>query len=95
MNHSSTGSPPGVGNMPVNASILIRVRPSAGRLNGAIGHFRDASWRKPSQTYVDTSIENTGLFGVDTGVLSLLPFHAPTASAYAPPARASSVGGAM
>jgi hypothetical protein len=42
-----------------------------------------------------TSIEKTGLPGVETTVLSLLPFQAPTARAYSPFPRPAAVGGAM
>ena len=79
----------------MNGSIATWVRPSAGRAKRVISHFAVASCRKPCQTNVETSIEKTGRAGVETGVLSLLPFHTPTASAYAPSSRPSSVGGAM
>jgi hypothetical protein len=44
---------------------------------------------------VDTSIENSGSSGVETRLLSELPFQTPTARAYAPADRPASVGGAM
>jgi hypothetical protein len=42
-----------------------------------------------------TSTEKTGFSGVETTVLSELPFHTPTASAYSPASRPAAVGGAM
>ena len=54
-----------------------------------------ASWRKPRQTKVETSIENSGLSGVLTSELSELPFHTPTASAYSPFERSSRDGAPM
>jgi hypothetical protein len=59
------------------------------------GQLRDASVRKPCQTYVETSIEKTGLAGVETRLLSELPFQTPTARAYAPAFRPAVLGGAM
>ena len=79
----------------MNGSTATCVRPLSGREKRVIGHFAVASCRKPCQTKVETSIEKTGRAGVETGVLSLLPFQTPTASAYAPSFRPSSVGGAM
>jgi hypothetical protein len=49
---------------------------------------------KPCHTYVDTSIEKTGRSGVETGVLSLLPFHAPATRANSPSVRPSFDGAA-
>ena len=65
----------------MNGSIPTLVSPSDGRPNRVISHLALASCRKPCQTNVETSIEKTGRDGVDTGVLSLLPFHTPIASA--------------
>src|SRR5258706_4049261 len=94
MNHSSTVFAPGWGLRPVKASIFAWTKPS-GRANSLTDQAFVASWRKPCQTYVVTSIENTGLSGVDTTVVSLLPFQAPTARANSPFCRLALVGGAM
>src|SRR5689334_15354516 len=66
---------------PLKGSILTWTRPSFGRSKLVTGHFADASWRKPCQTKVDTSIEKRGRLAVETRLLSELPFHTPTASA--------------
>ena len=83
MNSSSTVLLPWLGRRPVNASTLAWTSPS-GRAKSSIAHFDVASWRKPCHMKVVTSIEKTGLFGVDTTVLSLFPTHAPTVRAYWP-----------
>src|SRR5258706_13105138 len=94
MNHSSTVFAPGWGLRTVKASIFARTRPS-GRENSLTDQAFGASWGKPCQTYDVTSIENTGLPGVDTTVLSLLPFQAPTRRANAPFYRPAVVGAAI
>src|SRR4051812_34176138 len=94
MNHSLIDLSPACGFSPVNGSIAACTTPS-GRWKSLIAHFEVASWRKPCQTYVETSIEKTACPGVETIVLSLLPFQTPTARAYSPFARPASVGGAM
>src|SRR4030095_2787839 len=87
--------PPRDGFRPVHGSTFALTSPSAGTGKSLIAHFAVASSRKPGQTNVVTSIENSGSSGVETSELSLLPFHAPTASAYSPADRPSDVGGAM
>ena len=50
-----------------------------------------ASSMKPCHTNVVTSMEKSGLFGVLTRELSLLPFQAPAARAYWPAVRSAAV----
>ena len=94
MNSSSIDFAPGAGRAPVNGSIFAFVIPP-GFPKFVIGQLFVASSMKPCQTYVVTSIEKTGLPGVETSELSLLPFQTPATRANCPAARPSVVGGAM
>src|SRR5258705_12090848 len=93
MNSSSIDLPPGLGRSPLNGSTLTVTSPS-GFAKSLIAHVLVASFMKPCQTNVVTSIEKTGLFG-DTTEVSLLPFQAPAARADSPAERPSFVGGAV
>ena len=88
-----TDTAPASARRPVHGSTATRST-SAGTVKSLISQPLDASWRKPRQTYVVTSMEKSGSLGVETSELSELPFQAPTASAYSPASRPPAVGAA-
>ncbi len=80
MNHSSTA--PVVGRRQTGPRIDLEPdKAIGGPREVGPGHLAVASLRKPCQTKVETSIEKSGAFAVETKLLSELPFQTPTARA--------------